>query len=108
MIGSATATANATNTNLGAYYTFKTGGFATTTASDGSVQPILRFTGSWASTELNVSNFNSVREFALAFNTVSNNSVNNLTNPVLCRYVSGSDINATTSNELYVTYTVSF
>jgi hypothetical protein len=105
VIGSGNAAANATNTTPGSYFTFKTGGIAQTTQSGGTGQPLFSFTASWESTELNAAGFNSVQEFLLGFQTVSNQSA---MTPFLCRYVSGSAINATTSNQLLVTYTVSF
>ena len=107
VIGSGSVATNATHSAPGSYFTFKTGGFATTTASAGAAQPILQFTGSWESTELNAAGFNSIREFLLGFNSVSNSGSSGIA-PYLCRYLSSADINATTSNQLLVTYTISF
>lgn len=105
VIGSGTNTTNATHTGPLSYFTFKTGGLASTTQSGGTGQPMFQFTGSWESTELNAAGFNSIQEFLLGFQTTSNQSA---MTPFLCRYLSGSAINATTSNQLLVTYTVSF
>jgi len=105
VIGSGTNTTNATHTGPLSYFTFKTGGIAQTTQSGGTGQPLFSFTGSWESTELNAVGFNSIQEFLLGFQTTSNQSA---MTPFLCRYLSGSAINATTSNQLLVTYTVSF
>lgn len=106
VIGSGTAATNATHTGPTAYYTFKTGGIAQTTQSGGTGQPIFAFTGSWESTELNNTNFNSIQEFCLAFNSASNSGSSNAT--YFNRYLSASAINATTSNQLLITMTVSF
>ncbi len=103
-IGSGTTTANASDSGPLAYFTFKTGGIATT-AGDGATAPLMLFTASWESTELTVTGFNVIREFALGFNTISNSSN---ASPYLCRYVSSANISATTSNQLLISYTVSF
>ena len=105
VIGSGAAATQATHTGAQAYFTFKTGGLASTTQSGGTGQPQFNFTASWESTELNAAGFNSIREFLLGFNTVTTGSA---FTPYLCRYLSSADINATTSNQLLVTYTVSF
>lgn len=105
VIGSGTNTTNATHTGPLSYFTFKTGGIAQTTQSGGTGQPLFSLTASWESTELNAAGFNSVQEFLLGFQTTSNQSA---MTPFLCRYLSGSAINATTSNQLLVTYSVSF
>lgn len=105
LIGTSPTATSYTHTNLQAYYTFKTAGATSTTQSGGTGVPIWQITASWESTELNVNSFNSIQEFALGFNSVTNSS--NI-NPVLCRYLSGAAINATTSNQLLITYTVSF
>lgn len=105
VIGTGSIATQATHTGPQGYFTFKTGGIAQTTASDGSVQPVFQFTGSWASTELNATGFNSIWEFLLGFASQSTTSAKT---PFLCRYLSSTFINATTSNELLITYTVSF
>jgi len=105
VIGSGQAAVNATQTIPASYFTFKTGGIAQTTQSGGTGQPMFALTASWESTELNAAGFNSIREFLLGFQTVSNQSA---MTPFLCRYLSNADINATTSNQLLITYTVSF
>lgn len=105
IIGSGTAATNATHTGPQSYFTFKTGGIAQTTQSGGTGQPIFALTASWESTELSAAGFNSIQEFLLAFNSVSNSSAGN---PYLNRYLSASAINATTSNQLLITYSVSF
>ncbi len=105
IIGSGTAATNATHTGPQAYFTFKTGGIAQTTQSGGTGQPLFALTASWESTELTAAGFNSIQEFLLAFNSVSNSSAGN---PYLNRYLSASAINATTSNQLLITFTVSF
>jgi hypothetical protein len=105
VIGSGTTATQASHTGPLAYFTFKTGGIAQTTQSGGTGQPIFAFTGSWESTELSAVGFNSIQEFCLGFQTVSNQSA---MTPFLCRYLSASAINATTSNQLLVTYSVSF
>jgi hypothetical protein len=104
VIGSGTTTANASDSGPLAYFTWKTGGFATT-AGAGATAPLMLFTGSWESTELTVTGFNVIREFCLGLNTVSNSSN---ASPYLCRYVSSANINATTSNQLLISYTISF
>jgi hypothetical protein len=105
IIGSGTAATNATHTGPTAYFTFKTGGIAQTTQSGGTGQPMFALTASWESTELSAAGFNSIQEFALAFNSVSNSSAGN---PYFNRYLSASAINATTSNQLLITFNVSF
>lgn len=105
VIGSGTVATNATHTIPLAYFTFKTGGLASTTQSGGTGQPVFQLTASWESTELNAAGFNSIQEFLLGFQTVSNQSA---MTPFLCRYLSASAINATTSNQLLITYSVSF
>ena len=106
VIGSGTTATNATHTGPLAYFTFKTGGIAQTTQSGGTGQPLFAFTASWDSTELNAAGFNSIQEFCLAFNSASNSGSSNAT--YLNRYLSASVINATTSNQLMITYSVSF
>lgn len=105
VMGSGSGATQFTHTGPQGYITFKTGGTQTTTGGDGSAQPIYRLTASWASTELNVAGMNSIWEFLLGFATQSTGSAKT---PFLCRFLSGSVINATTSNELLITYTVSF
>lgn len=105
VVGSGTATTNATHTGPGSYFTFKSGALNQTTQSGGTGQPMFNFIGSWESTELNAAGFNSIQEFLLGFQTTSNSSA---MTPYLCRYLSAAAINATTSNQLLVTYTVSF
>lgn len=105
VIGSGTATTNATHTGPQSYFTFKTGAINQTTQSGGTGQPIFNFIQSWESTELNAAGFNSIQEFLLGFCSASNSS--GMT-PFLCRYLSSAAINATTSNQLLITYTVSF
>lgn len=105
VVGSGTVATQATHTGPLAYFTFKTGGIAQTTQSAGTGQPQFAFTASWESTELNAAGFNSIQEFLLGFQTVSNQSA---MTPFLCRYLSAAAINATTSNQLLITYTVSF
>jgi hypothetical protein len=104
IIGSGTTTANASDSGPLAYFTWKTGGIAST-AGSGATAPVMLFTGSWESTELNATGFNVIREFCLGFNTISNSSNNS---PYLCRYVSSANINATTSNQLLISYSISF
>lgn len=106
VIGSGTAATNAAHTGAQAYFTFKTGGIAQTTQSGGTGQPIFAFTASWESTELSAAGFNSIQEFLLAFNSASNSGSSNAT--YFNRFLSASAINATTSNQLLITYTVSF
>lgn len=110
VIGSGSGSSSGTTANAmtgpHSYFTFKTGGFASTTQSGGTNVPVMNFTGSWESTELSVAGFGSVREFCLAFNSASNSGSSNAT--YFCRYVSTADISATTSNQLLVTYTVSW
>jgi hypothetical protein len=105
VIGSGTTATAATHTGPLAYFTFKTGGFATTTASDGGAQPIIALTASWDTGDLTAAGYNSIREFCLGFQTVSNQSA---MTPFLCRYLSSANINATNTNQLLITYTVSF
>ncbi len=105
VIGSGTAATAATHTGPQSYFTFKTGGISQTTASAGAAAPYFVFTASWESTELNAAGFNSVQEFLLGFCTQS--TVSGMT-PFLCRYLSSAAINATTSNQLLITYTVTF
>jgi hypothetical protein len=105
IVGSGTTTANASDSGPLAYQTFKTGGFTCTTGS-GATAPVLQFTASWESTELTGAGWaQSVREFALGFNSVTNSS--NITT-FLCRYVSAANISCTTTNQLLITYTISF
>jgi hypothetical protein len=103
VIGGGSTATQATHTGPITYRTYKTATMNTTT-SDGSVQPILNWVASWESTELNDTMFNTIWEFLLRFATQSTGS----TGTYLCRYLSGSAINATTSNQLLITYTVSF
>jgi hypothetical protein len=98
-IGS-TATA-LTHTGPASYLTYKTGTLSLTTASDGAAVPVMAVAASWESTELSVTGFNSIWEFLL------NNSTGSA-GTFLNRYLSNTFINATTSNQLLVTYTVSF
>ena len=105
VVGSGTTTANASDSGPLAYQTFKTGAFATTTGSAANA-PVLQFTVSWESTELTGAGWaQSVREFCLGFNTVTNSSN---ASPYLCRYVSAANISCTTTNQLLITYTISF
>jgi len=106
VIGSGTTATAATHTGPLAYFTFKTGGIAQTTQSGGTGQPLFAFTGSWESTELTVTGFNVIQEFCLAFNSATNSGSSNAT--YFNRYLSASAINATTSNQLLVTFTCSF
>jgi hypothetical protein len=107
VVGGGSTASQGTHTGPITYRTYKTATMNTTTASDGSVQPILNWVASWESTELNDTMFNTIWEFLLKFGP-STNSTASAGAPYLCRYLSGSAINATTSNQLLVTYTVSF
>ena len=104
VIGSGSTATQATHTGPQAYFTFKAGTINQTTQSAGAGQPIFNCVASWESTELNAAGFNSVREFLLGFHTTTGSAMT----PYLCRYLSNADINATTSNQLLCTYTVSF
>ena len=105
VIGTGSTATQATHTGPNGYFTFQTGGIAQTTQSGGTGQPIFQMTASWESTALNSTGFNSIWEFLLGFCTTSNSSS---FTPYLCRYLSNTFINATTSNQLLITYTVSF
>jgi hypothetical protein len=105
VIGSGTTATQATHTGPLAYFTFKGGTLNQTTASDGAAQPMFNVVASWDSTELTDAGFNSVQEFLLFFGTQSTISGGA---PFLNRYLSASAINATTSNQLLVTFSVSF
>ena len=103
-IGGGNAATQYTHTGLTTYRTYKTATTAQTTGGDGSAQPIANWIASWESTELNNTMFNTIYEFMLQFGTSSTKT----DGIAFCRYLSGSAINATTSNQLLVTYTVSF
>lgn len=95
-----TATAY-THTGPQGYFTYKTGTLSLTTQSAGAGVPVMQVKASWESTELTVTDFNSIWELLL------NNSTGSA-GTYLNRYVSATYINATTSNQLLVTYNVSF
>lgn len=95
-----TATAY-THTGPQGYFTFKAGTLNLTTQSGGTGVPVMQVLASWESTELTDTGFNSIWEVLLHNSTGS-------TGTYLNRYVSGTFINATTSNQLLITYTVSF
>ena len=107
-IGSGSVATQYTHTGLTSYFTFKTGAFATTTGGDGSAQPKIAWTGSWESTELNINAMTNpgIWEFGLGFQL--HDGVGSTCSPMLCRYTTVSALTCTTSNQLYITYTVSF
>lgn len=106
VIGSGTAATNATQTGPLAYFTFKTGGIAQTTGGDGSAQPICAFTGSWESSELSAAGHHSIQEFCLAFNSVTNSGSSGAL--YFNRYLSSAAISCDTTNQLLITFTVSW
>jgi hypothetical protein len=106
VIGSGTTTANASDSGPLAYFTFKTATLAST-AGSGATPPVGQWTCSWESTDLNATGFNVIREFALGC-ALYNAQVTSAVSPYLCRYVSSANISATTSNQLLITYSVSF
>ena len=101
VIGTGSTATQATHTGPLAYYTYKTGTLNLTTQSAGAGVPVMAVLASWESTELTATQFNSIWEFLL------NNSTGSA-GTFLNRYLSNTFINATTSNQLLVTYSVSF
>lgn len=86
------------NSKLAGYFTFLTMTGAMNTATNAS--PYVQFTGSIESTNLTITGYNQIWEMGLA-NTTGDVSM-------FSRYVTtGTCINATTSNQLLFTYTVS-
>jgi len=101
VIGTDSTATQATHTGPLGYFTYQTGTLSLTTASDGAAVPVMAVAASWESTQLTATGFNSIWEFLL------NNSTGSA-GTFLNRYLSNTFINATTSNQLLVTYTVSF
>ena len=96
-MGSGTTAAATSHTDLLAYFTYLTMTGALVTSPTAS--PYVQFTGSIESTNLSVVGYNSIREMGMA-TTVGDPTL-------FSRYVSATDINATTSNQLLFTYTIS-
>ena len=101
VIGTGSTATAATHTGPQAYFTYKTGTLNLTTQSGGTGVPVMQVLASWESTELTATGFNSIWEFLL------NNSTGSA-GTFLNRYLSNTFVNATTSNQLLVTYSVSF
>jgi hypothetical protein len=101
VIGTGSAATQATHTGPQGYFTYKTGTLTLTTQSAGAGVPVMAIAASWESTELTATGFNSIWEFLLNNSTGSAGTFFN-------RYLSNTYINATTSNQLLVTYSVSF
>lgn len=101
VVGTGSTATAYTHTGPQAYFTYKTGTLNNTTQSGGTNVPYMQMLASWESTELNNVGFNSIWEFLL------NNSTGSA-GTYLCRYLSNTFINATTSNQLLITYTVSW
>lgn len=102
-VGSLGAASTAyTNTALTTYYTYKTGTITSYT-NTGSTVPYMNVQVSWVGSDISDSQFTNpgIREFGLR------NSTGNA-GTMLCRYESSTFITATTSNQLLVTYTVSW
>lgn len=98
--GSATTAAATSDTNLGGYFTYKSVAAAFTTNT--TTSPYVQFTCSFNSTDLvSGEGWNSVLyEFALRNSTGEAGTI-------FSHYVSGGVINATNTNQLLITYTVS-
>jgi hypothetical protein len=101
VIGTGSAATQATHVGPQGYFTYKTGTLSLTTQSLGGGVPVMAVAASWESTELTATGFNSIWEFLLNNSTGSSGTFFN-------RYLSNTFINATTSNQLLVTYSVSF
>ena len=87
------------NTALAGYFTYASVAGALTTAA--TTSPYVQFTCSYASSDISATGYNSIWEMALYNSTGSAGTA-------FSRYiVTGTCINATSSNELYLTYTVS-
>jgi hypothetical protein len=109
IVGSGTTAAAVSDSGPLAYQTFKTGAWSGTTAGSGATAPILALTASWESTELTGAGWaQSIREFALGFDLAGSTANSGPHTPYLCRYVSGANISCTTTNQLLITYTLSF
>ena len=101
VIGTGSTATAATHTGPQGYLTYKVGTLNLTTQSGGTGVPVMQVLASWESTDLTATGFNSIWEFLLNNSTGSSGTFLN-------RYLSNTFINATTSNQLLVTYSVSF
>lgn len=101
VIGTGSAATAYTHTGPQGYFTYKAGTLNLTTQSGGTNVPVMQVRASWESTQLTATQFNSIWEILLNNSTGSSGTFFN-------RFVSGTFINATTSNQLLITYSVSF
>jgi len=106
-IGIGSTAANATDTGLKTYYTYRAGTIVSTTQAAGAAAPVLQVKASWESNLLSDTQFSNtdggIWEFCLA-----NSSGHHTSGTNLCRYASASVITCTTSNQLLVSYNLSF